>query len=91
MAKENNAADAAFTFVEDKDYDFKVVGFTFTKDWTFFVVETPNGKERILAGSRDEWPYQLAREVKGNNIGATYRGVRNVEGKDYHRFNNLIF
>lgn len=87
MATTTNAADAAKTFEANKEYSFSVKGFTYIREWAFIVISTFNGDQRILIGSKSDFPMtEMFAMKQATSVSVTFVGTKNLNGIDYNRF-----
>jgi len=80
------AANAA-SFELNKEYSFSVKGFTYIKEWAFLVIDTFLGNQRIIIGSKSDFPMtEMFAMKQAASVAVTYKGVKNINGVDYHQF-----
>ena len=80
-------ANADKKFEVDKEYSFSVKGFTYIKEFAFLVLDTFLGAQRIIIGSKSDFPMtEMFAMKQAASVSVTYKGVKNINGEDYHQF-----
>jgi hypothetical protein len=81
MAKETTVANAP------KNYSVAVKGFTYIKDWAFLTVSIENTIQRILIGTKSDFPMSEMFQLKqADSVELTERDPRTVNGVTYRNF-----
>ena len=79
-------ANATTSYEEGKKYSASIKGFNYRGDFAMLVVDMNGKNESLIVGTKQDNPIQQIIGLKGLTAEFTYRGMKNVAGKDYPRF-----